>query len=66
MWWIFPSMAGITKVSSTRAATRSPPNDALVNTLYTARTWSPDTVYSGVVVAAMIRNCVPRLRLRRK
>jgi len=65
MWWIVPS-SGMVNRSSTRAAIRRPATDNFVRTEYLARTSSHSTVYSGVVVAAMIRYCGPRVMLRRR
>ncbi len=56
----------MTNVSSTVAAARRPAKDNVVSTVYRACTSSPETVYAGEVVSAMIRYCGPRFKLRRR
>ena len=59
-------VGGIRNVSSMCAPTRRPASDGLVDRSKRARTSSPSTVNSGVVVDSMTRYCGPRLRLRRR
>ena len=51
MWWIWPSSAGITNVSSTWAPTRRPASEGFVVRSNRALTVSPSTLNSGAVAA---------------